>query len=1499
MEKTKRIIYTDWSPKVRYDCTSSCHLRLENDPKNVKYEVAVNDISKSLNVVIDGSTVAITPDRDTKPNCYITVYARLFGKIIAKEIIPIEIRNKKRVGIGWGLGLGLATTITAGAVAWALIRTFPNNGSSEVDIGKYVVKNPVNCTITEQDGRLVIKVIDPTIEASVNVTYQGDPAAVFNTDSQTFTFKDTNTLVIPANTASTTGVDVNISAEGKGDSLPAKVKTEEKPGPTPTTDIELQNPTAVPGTGIEVNSSTNKITFTKNGNNGQFTLTATDQIVTNGLIWTIKVNNNVDTSITATLGSDNKTVTIEIPKDHADVEGTLTISCVGATATVKPWSGTLSVVKPTQSITLSNPIAVPSTNVSVDSGVITFTKGDMDGKFTLDLSGTLTTQGAWIVKVNSSDTGITATLTESQKLTVTIPETHDTIETGTITIANNTSAPAVNTWTGTLTVKSAPVPTTIDLENPTKITDSITIMDDTTISYAKDGKDGKFSLTASSPIIASGAEGLQWTVALDSATTQNINVSLEADNVTLIVTISSAIKNVMNKPLKISCTGATATVNDWSATLTALPAPVKPVTLSTPTSSSTNVAITKSEETDVVTFTKNDSNGTFTLTASEEVTDGSWAALIDGEESPKINVSISGTTVTIIIPADQATTEDAELSIVCTGSSKTVSSWTCKFVVKQAETEVTLSNPVSISSEVSVADDVITYTKDADSEGKFTLDLSAPLSNEGNWVIQLGDTVEEDSNAITASASGTTLTVTIPKTHGNVVKRLISITNIGSSPAVVGWTGYLIIEDKPIEGAATLSTLGNAANGVELDTTNNIITYTKSASGDKDGEFTLNVDKKLTTEGTWTISVSGVEESGTYAINVSKYSSSNNRITVKIPTGHDIVPGQTITISNTGSSPAVNSWSGTLFIQNNAPTEGEVTLSNPLSVTTDSVVVGGTKENPIIAYTENKNSGGQFTLDLDKPLATEGKWVIRVNGITEGSDGITAALTADQLLTVTIPNTHSAVASQKITITNTTASQTVNAWNATLIVIASGITLENPTLVSGKVNIGPNNTIGYTKVTDTPGVFTLTANDDIVAAGGSQLTWTVKVGEDEDKSIGIALAGDQRTVTVTIPDTHALVDENTTFTISCVGAENEVNEWVGKLTIVNKGNNQILVVTGDPIDVADDVDPSVFCTTESTISGIPTTEGGTTSVEKTNIQDVTLESIKSGVTEIPDNFLSNCTNMSDIDLTGLSDVTTIGDNFLYCCTSLTSTAKNPIDLSGLTNVTTIGEGFLSGNDTGSVNMHLQTLDLTPMSNVTSIGNEFLFRNADLVSVDLTSMTEVTEFGEHFLARCTSLESVDLSAFSKVQSIGRSFCSHNKALKSLDMSAFTSVTWIGHYFCGDCSGLESINISGFINVETLDYYFLSECTSLQSLDMSMMTALQYIGHTFMQECDALANLYAPDIDPSTITYGTTSSKTNFMSNTKSDCNIWVRSDLLTKYTETDPWSGRSTYIQAKS
>ena len=121
------------------------------------------------------------------------------------------------------------------------------------------------------------------------------------------------------------------------------------------------------------------------------------------------------------------------------------------------------------------------------------------------------------------------------------------------------------------------------------------------------------------------------------------------------------------------------------------------------------------------------------------------------------------------------------------------------------------------------------------------------------------------------------------------------------------------------------------------------------------------------------------------------------------------------------------------------------------------------------------------------------------------------------------------------------------------------------------------------------------------------------------------------------------------------------------------------------------------------------------------------------VTVIPSRFLAKA-NIRILDLSAPLAITAIDDYFLSECSSLES-----INLSGLHNVTTIGRDFLSGCTS------LRTFDFAGLGSVTSVGEYFLAGCATLTSIDCAGMGSVTSLDAGFLSNCTSLTSPSLTS----------------------------------------------------------------------------------------------------------------------------------------------------------
>jgi hypothetical protein len=133
------------------------------------------------------------------------------------------------------------------------------------------------------------------------------------------------------------------------------------------------------------------------------------------------------------------------------------------------------------------------------------------------------------------------------------------------------------------------------------------------------------------------------------------------------------------------------------------------------------------------------------------------------------------------------------------------------------------------------------------------------------------------------------------------------------------------------------------------------------------------------------------------------------------------------------------------------------------------------------------------------------------------------------------------------------------------------------------------------------------------------------------------------------------------------------------------------------------------------------------------------------VTKIENFFLSNCENLTQINLSPLPKVTQIGNYFLAECINLTN-----IDLAPLSNVTQIEDGFLDQC------IKLTNIDLSPLSNVTQIRNKFMVDCKNLTNINLSQLSNVVKIGKYFLTSCMGLKNINLTGISNATQIGESF-----------------------------------------------------------------------------------------------------------------------------------------------
>ena len=157
-----------------------------------------------------------------------------------------------------------------------------------------------------------------------------------------------------------------------------------------------------------------------------------------------------------------------------------------------------------------------------------------------------------------------------------------------------------------------------------------------------------------------------------------------------------------------------------------------------------------------------------------------------------------------------------------------------------------------------------------------------------------------------------------------------------------------------------------------------------------------------------------------------------------------------------------------------------------------------------------------------------------------------------------------------------------------------------------------------------------------------------------------------------------------------------------------------------------------------------------------------------------DFFLSSCTSLTSVDLSGMPQLTTIGDSFLSGCTSVVC-----VDLSGMLQLTTIGDFLLLWCTS------VTSVDFSGMTQLTTIGDSFLSGCTSVVCVDFSGMPQLTTIGDFFLSACTSLGNVDFSRMPQLTSIGDCFLSWCTSLTTVDLSRLLQLTMIGDRMMHAC------------------------------------------------------------------------------------------------------------------
>ena len=268
--------------------------------------------------------------------------------------------------------------------------------------------------------------------------------------------------------------------------------------------------------------------------------------------------------------------------------------------------------------------------------------------------------------------------------------------------------------------------------------------------------------------------------------------------------------------------------------------------------------------------------------------------------------------------------------------------------------------------------------------------------------------------------------------------------------------------------------------------------------------------------------------------------------------------------------------------------------------------------------------------------------------------------------------------------------------------------------------------------------------------------------------------------------------ESGTAELTILVIDDKDNAGIATLTINVKtfafAKNYAITTTGECINLPDNLDPNCLAAVNDDGNFVIGDSGiildpysirtlAVTSCDPTKTVIASQETAPYGP-----GFLEECSNLTSLNISGLSNLTDLGNNFLYGCSSLTN-----VVVPTTTNITKIGWFFLCGCG------NLQYFDLSFLSKVTTIGNYFMSGCAGISYIDLSPLSKVTSIGNGFLSSLRAIKTIDLSPLKNVTTIGQRFLASQLSLKEIDMSSFSKLTSIGAYLFDNCTTLETIKL----------------------------------------------------------------------------------------------------------
>ena len=260
------------------------------------------------------------------------------------------------------------------------------------------------------------------------------------------------------------------------------------------------------------------------------------------------------------------------------------------------------------------------------------------------------------------------------------------------------------------------------------------------------------------------------------------------------------------------------------------------------------------------------------------------------------------------------------------------------------------------------------------------------------------------------------------------------------------------------------------------------------------------------------------------------------------------------------------------------------------------------------------------------------------------------------------------------------------------------------------------------------------------------------------------------------------------------------------------------------------------------------------------LHTVVIEDEINGFRSIGTNFLALCPLLSNVNLDGLSHITRIESDFMLNCVNI-----QELDITVLMRrVTSIHARFMRGclklrklkmgadnnNDDGVTNRATTTTSTTQYEKkgacLEDIGDDFLGGCTNLSTLTLPPMTNVTMIGNYYLRNCSSL--TEMNIIGKDESgdglkcllhIGFGFMVGCSNLKRLTLRGLTSITGIPSAFMQGCSRLQHLHLGGLENTRVVCDHFLAGCSSLSHFDFEILRAVKRIGPHFMDGCNELA------------------------------------------------------------